>query len=365
MKKKDSITYANIRLTGSAPCREKGPSSPRSSYKNKAVLLGLAVLLGALLLAGMAAGFGCAPAPTPAPSEPQESAPPDPADPADPTGADEAPFAVLIDQKGRDAVIPTRPESLISLSPSKTEIAFALGLEDRIVGVTDYCNYPPAAAEVKKVGGFADPNIEQIVALAPDLVLASSLHQEQVEKLEELGINVLVLYANSVEDIYRGLEMVGEATGNQAQAAELVQSMEARLQAVQSHLDEADIPDPVRVYHEVYSDPLMSAGGSTIIHQVITLAGGENIFGDVREDYPVVSAEAILESEPQVILFPLYHGTAEFMIEEMKQRPGWADLPAVQQERIYGVHDDIFSRPGPRVVEAVEMAAEIFYPNLF
>ena len=365
MKKKDSLAYTKVELTGKAASRTKGASPARSPLKNRATLLGLAVLLGALLLAGMVAGFGCAPAPAPAPAESPDSEPAEPAEPADPPGADEAPFAVLIDQKEREVVIDARPETLISLSPTKTEIAFALGLEDRLVGVTDFCNYPPAAAEIQKVGGFADPNIEQIVALAPDLVLASSLHQEQVEKLEELSIPVLVLYARNVEEIYQGLEMVGEATGNEAQAAELVQSMQARLEAVQSRLDEQDPGEPLRVYYEVYSDPLMSAGGSTIIHQIITLAGGENIFGGVGEDYPVVSAEAILESEPRVILFPLYHGTAEFMIEEMQQRPGWAELPAVQEGRIYGVHDDIFSRPGPRVVDAVEMAAEILYPDLF
>ena len=330
----------------------------------KMLRLGLFLLLTGLLLA--LAGAGCAPDPKPSAPAPSDSAPVEPgtSEPATPPDDDE-PFAAFTDQKGRQVTLTRQPETIVSLSPTKTEIAFALGLEERIVGVTDYCNYPPAVENIQKVGGFSDPNIEQIVALAPDLVLASSLHQEQVEKLEALGIPVMVLYARNMDDIYQGLELVGAATGNDAQAADLVHSMKARIEAVQSRLADQDTKEPVRVYHEVYSDPLMSAGGNTIIHQVIILAGGENIFGHVSEDYPVVSAEAILESEPQVILFPLYHGTAEFMVEEMKQRPGWQQLPAVQNGRIYGVNDDIFSRPGPRVVDAVEMAAEILYPDLF
>jgi len=303
------------------------------------------LVLAALALTGCGAGNGA------------------PDEPAEPEEA--PPFARLTDQMDREVRVPDEPERVVSLSPTKTEIAYALGLGDRLVGVTDYCNYPPEVEDIQKVGGFSDPNVEQIVALEPDLVLAASIHQEEVEKLEEMGVPVLVLYARNLEDIYQGMELVGTATGNEAEAREQVDSMQERIEAVKSRLEMLDIGEPVRVYYEVYNDPLMSAGGRTIINEVISLAGGKNIFVDVEEEYPVVSAESILDSEPQVILFPKYHGTAELIIEEMRERPGWDELPAVQDERVFGVHDDVFSRPGPRVVEAVEEAAKILYPALF
>lgn len=272
---------------------------------------------------------------------------------------------VVTDQMGREVTVEGNPERIISLSPSNTEVSFGLGLGDRIVGVTEYCNYPPEAQEKELIGGFDSPSIEKIVELEPDLVLASTIHEEEVTRLEDMDIPVLVVESSNLEELYDSISLVAGMTGVSAEGEELLASMQDRISAVEEKVAAVDPEDRVRVFYEVYSDPLMSAGVDAFINEIITIAGGENIFGDVAESYPQISAEEVAERQPAVILFPDYHGTADFVLDEMADRPGWESVPAVENERIHAISDDTFSRPGPRVVEAVEEAAEIFYPEKF
>ncbi len=271
----------------------------------------------------------------------------------------------VTDQMGREVVFEGIPEHIISMSPSNTEVSFALGLGERIVGVTEYCNYPPEAQEREIIGGFSTPNIELIVEMQPDLVLASTIHEEEVPRLEELGIPVLVVESSTLQDLYTSIALVARVTGVVDAGEVLINSMQEEIAALQTVV--ADIPedDRIRVYYEVYSDPLMTAGKDAFITEIIALAGGVSIFGDVEESYPQISAEVVAEREPQVILYPDYHGTADLVIESMTERPGWESIPAVIENRVYAVSDDAFARPGPRAVEAVAEAAKIFYPELF
>jgi len=278
---------------------------------------------------------------------------------------DDEALDVVIDQMGREVTIEEVPERIISLSPSNTEVIFALDLGDRVVGVTEYCNYPPEALEKDQVGGFSTPSIEKIVELEPDLVLASTIHKEEVPRLEELGIPVLVIESSNLDELYTSISLVSEVAGVAMAGEELIGLMQERIEAVEEMVRGVAHEDRVRVYYEVYSDPLMSAGRGAFINEIITLAGGINIFGEVDENYPQVSAEVVAESRPEVILYPDYHGTADFVMGEMTGRPGWENLPAVQDERVHAVLDDAFARPGPRVVDAVEEAAQIFYPDKF
>ena len=272
---------------------------------------------------------------------------------------------VVTDQMGREVTIVGIPERIISLSPSNTEIIFALGLGDRLVGVTEYCNYPPEVQEKEIIGDFANPSIERIVELEPDLVLASTINEKEVPHLEALGIPVLVVEPSMLFELYASISLVAEITGVTITGETLIVSMQQRIQAIEEIVAVIAAKDKVRVYYEVYSDPLMSAGQDAFINEIILLAGGVNIFGDVNESYPQISAEVVAERQPQVILYPDYHGTAETVMEAMADRPGWESMPAVMDNRIYAISDDIFSRPGPRVVEAVEAAARLFYPELF
>lgn len=272
---------------------------------------------------------------------------------------------VVSDQMGRKVIVEDVPQRIISLSPSNTEVVFALGLDDRVVGVTEYCNYPPEALEKDQVGGFSTPSIERIVELEPELILASTIHEEEVIRLEELGLPVLVVESSTLIDLYTSISLVAEVTGIVDDGEALIDSMRERIYAVESIVAGIDPEDKVRVYYEVYSDPLMSAGKGAFINEIISLAGGVNIFGDINENYPTISAEVVAERQPEIILFPDYHGTADFVLDGMTARPGWESIPAVRENRVYAISDDAFARPGPRVVEAVEEAAEIFYPELF
>lgn len=272
---------------------------------------------------------------------------------------------VVTDQMGREVVIEAVPQRIISLSPSNTEVAFALGLEDRIVGVTEFCNYPPEALEKDDVGGFNTPSIERIIELEPDLVLASTIHEEEVPRLEELGISVLVVESANLIELFTSISLISEVTGVTVNGEELIASMQQRIQAVESVVAAVEPEEQIKVYYEVYSDPLMSAGKNAFINEIISLAGGVNIFGGIDESYPTISAEVVAEKQPDVILFPDYHGTADFVVDGMSERPGWESVPAVEDNSVFAISDDTFARPGPRVVEAVEEAARIFYPDLF
>ncbi|MFU8795240.1 MAG: ABC transporter substrate-binding protein [Dethiobacteria bacterium] len=272
---------------------------------------------------------------------------------------------IVTDQMGREVVFSGIPDKIISLSPSNTEVVFALGLADRLVGVTEYCNYPAEAQEKEIVGGFSTPNLERIVELEPGLVIASTIHVEEVPRMEELGISVLVVESANLIELYSSISLVAEVTGVTANGEALIASMQERIQAVEAIVSQVPEEERVKVYYEVYSDPLMSAGRNAFINEIISLAGGVNIFGDIDESYPQISAEVVAERQPDIILYPDYHGTADFVIEAMTTRPGWENMPAVLNNQVYGISDDSFARPGPRVVEAIEEAARIFYPHLF
>ncbi len=271
----------------------------------------------------------------------------------------------VTDQMGREVTFTTVPQRIISLSPSNTEVAFALDLSDRIVGVTEYCNYPPEAQDREIVGGFSTPNLEKILELEPDLVIASTIHVEEVPRLEELGIPVLVIESVTLVDLFTSISLVSEVTGVSDNGEELITSMQERIAAVEAVVSQIPETDKLKVYYEVYSDPLMSAGSNAFVNEIITLSGGVNIFGEINESYPQISAEVVAERLPDIILYPDYHGTADLMEESMAARPGWENIPAVVNGEIYAISDDTFARPGPRIVEAIEDAARLFYPDLF
>lgn len=275
----------------------------------------------------------------------------------------------IVDDFGRNVTVIKYPKRIVSMTPANTEILFALGLEDRVVGVTKYCDYPPRVKElveegkVAVIGGFSDPNIERVVALDPDLVLAAhSLQLKAIEQLEEKGVTVVGLDPKSLKDVLNDILLVGKVTGKEAEAKALVESMEQRIENVVSKTKEAQYRP--RVYYEVWHDPLMSAGPGTWINELIELAGGVNIFSDAKAPYPEVSSESIITRNPEIIIIKVGYmgGVAK---EEIKRRPGWEAIDAVRNDRIYEVDENILIRPGPRIVEGLETLARIIHPELF
>lgn len=315
--------------------------------------LALAVVLGA-----------CASAPvTPSATVPA-TPPPTPAATAAPTAAPTmAPSAApvtIVDDAGRSVTLAAAPLRIVTAAPSVTELAFALGLGDTVVAVDEYSNYPPEATSKASIGSYIDPDLEAIVGARPDVVLVTSVHlAEIVPALEAQGIPAIVFDASNIEGVYADLLLLGEATGRRDQAETLVDSLRGRVAAVEQAVAGAD---PVSVFYEI--DPtLYTAGPGTFIDDLIRRAGGTNIAGGATTAYPQLSAEEVVAADPEVII--LSDQAAGVSEEAVRARSGWSGIAAVKGDRIVFLDPDIGSRPGPRIVDALEQIARILHPDRF
>lgn len=266
----------------------------------------------------------------------------------------------FVDSLGREVTITHEPDKVISLSPAITEILFAIGAEDKIAGVTDYCEYPPEALEKNKVGGFEDPNMELIIELEPDIIfVAAGIQEELVQQFEKLGIEVVVLDAEEVKDVLNNIKVAGIAVGNTGEAQQLVADLEARINAVQERV--ANASHQPTVFFEVWDDPLMTAGPGSFIDDLIRMAGGQNIAHDAVKRYGEFSIEVLLERDPDVYLIQDH----AHQPEDVMARPGFQGLTAVQNGRVAAVKDDWVTLPGPRIVDGLEAIARVLHPDLF
>jgi iron complex transport system substrate-binding protein len=332
------------------------------------IVLALVFLMFAALVMGCTAAATPSPTPVPPTVTPTSVSPtPTPTAVEPVTVTATLPFT-LTDSLGREVIIAALPQRIVSLAPSNTEILFAVGAGDQVVGVTEYCNYPPEAKEGREiVGGFSAKSlsVEKILSLKPDVVFsAGAIHQPVIEALEQAGVTVVAFDAQNFDEVYQNILTAGRITGHVAEAEKVVAEMKARLAKVQAIVREIPEQARLRVFYEVWDEPLMTAGPNTFIGQMIELAGGVNIFADVEEQYPQISPEAVVERNPDVILGPDSHAEG-LTAEKIAARPGWSDIKAVKDGRILIVNGDIVSRPGPRVVEAVEAIARLLYPERF
>lgn len=263
----------------------------------------------------------------------------------------------VFDDLGRLVAINGTPQRIVSLAPSNTEILFALGLGDRVVGVTDYCDYPPEALNKTKVGGYANPDIEKIVALNPDLVLAGYGNPiEVVYTLAGLGLTVFGIKTTDLDDLLNDIRRVGEITDKEVEAQALTSAMESRIQAVTNQTEELE--QRPRVFYIVWHDPLWTAGSGTFINELIEKAGGVNIFGNVT-GYPMVSIEDVLARDPEIII------ASEWSYDWAINATELASTNASQTGRIYTLDDDLVQRPGPRLVKGLEWFAHYIQPAIF
>jgi iron complex transport system substrate-binding protein len=304
-------------------------------------------MLLALTLALLA---GCAPqaAPTPA---------------AEPTPA----AITLTDGLGRAVTLNATPERIVSLAPSNTELLFAVGAGGQVVGRDEFSNYPADAGAIQSVGGsMGKYDLEAIAALKPDLVLASELNNpELVQSIAAL--NIPVYYLGNPKDfdgLYANIQTVGQLAGKPAEAAALVDSLKARVKAVEEKI--APLSSTFSVFYEIdATEPAKpwTAGPGTFVSTLIRMAGGTNIADDLDADFGQISQEALIQRDPMVILLgdSKYGATPE----QVKARPGWDALSAVQDGRVYAFDDDLVSRPGPRLVDGLEQMAGLLRPGLF
>ena len=268
------------------------------------------------------------------------------------------------DDLGREVNIDKVPQRIVSLAPSHTEILFALGLGDRVVGVTRYCNYPEEAKQKEKIGGFADPDPEKIIALEPDLILAfGSLQKSEVATLEERGQTVFWIYPHTVDDVLGSFERIGEITGSSTAAEQLRKKMEERIKAVEARVK--DIPEQERptVFRVMGLDPLGTIGGDAFQTDVYRLAGGRNIFGNTKKDYFQVDLQTLVTLEPDIIV--ICGEDEEEAKARIKGQEGWGGLTAVKADRIVVISCDLICRPSPRIGQTIEVLAKKFYPERF
>lgn len=266
----------------------------------------------------------------------------------------------LVDDFDREVTMTEPAQRVVSLAPSSTEIIFALGVGERVVGATEYCNYPEAALKIPRVGAFDTPNLEIIVSLEPDLVLAASLHKETVEQLEALGIPVLALDPGTIEEIYANIELIALALGDKKAGSNLVADMKSRLAAVDKTLEGLQEEDRPLVFYEVWYPGVYTAGEDTFINEMITRAGGKNLAWAVPR-WSEIQEEEVLERNPDIIL----HGYFGEDSSNFAQRQGWDVVKAVQDDNIHYFDQDIANRTGPRVVDAIEEMARMFHPDKF
>jgi len=269
----------------------------------------------------------------------------------------------LTDEVGRKVRVPQEVDRVVSLAPNLTEIVFALGDGNHLAGDTDFCDYPAEALQKPHVGGPVNPNMEVIVSLMPDLVLATKSinRRETVNALDRIGLPVYVTDPHSVEEMVASVEHLGNALGVEKSAAMVAEDLRGRLSDLDRRLEGAA---PRRVLFVVWTDPLISIGRDTFIADALRRAGGRSVV-DTKAEWPHVSMEEIVRLQPEILVFASAHaGDTQRDIDELRTRPGWKNLAAMQKGNIVVVSDAI-NRPAPRMVDAIEHLARALHPEAF
>ncbi len=267
------------------------------------------------------------------------------------------PTREITDDLGRAVKLPERVERAVSLAPNLTEIAFAVGAGDKLVGVTTYCNYPLEAQKIQKVGDTINPNIENIIALKPQIVLVSTASQIEsfTRRLEQQNIHVFVTNPNSLDDVYKSIDKIGEIFGRSEKSKEIVESLQKRVAAIESKTKTGKVE---KVFVQISKEPLFTIGRESFLTDLIERAGGVSLTKDVAAAYPKLSKETALASNPEAIILS---------DSEDNREPNelFKDSPAVKNARIFRIDADIISRPGPRLVDALEQIARALHPEKF
>ena len=267
------------------------------------------------------------------------------------------------DDMGRAVAIDQVPQRLVSHVPGITETLFALGLGEKVVGVSDYCDYPEAAGLKPSVGDYFNPSIENIVALDPDLVLTDG-HSENIKGLESLGITFFVIDPQGIDGILGDIELLGKITGTEKRAEELIKDMQDSVSQVIALMEDAP---KVKVFYIIDATDLTlpwTVGPGSFADALITMAGGENA-AKAQGAWVQFSLEEVISSDPEIIILPAKHGTAFTSPETLKAHPAWRGITAVRQDRIYTIDGDLVDRPGPRIVQGLKEMAKIIHPELF
>ena len=311
----------------------------------------IAVLLTALLVSGAAGAAG------------------DGTGPAEAAAAEWTPVT-LTDYAGYQITIPEKPDKIISLSPTCTEIIYAVGAGDRVVGNTTYCNYPEEAKSVEKIGGFSTISTERIITLCEgnSVVFANPNNgRDSIDYLKKQGCTVIIVDVRSVDDIYKAVDTIGTAVGCKENADTVNARIKSSIEEISAKVKEASGETPA-VMHVMSTDPYYISGKNTFQDELITLAGGVNAFKDI-DGWGTVTLERILVSDPDIILTDpgadMGNPGFDSLADSFKTEPRLSTLSAVKNDKVFVMDADIFDRGGPRVVEALETLVKIIHPEIF
>lgn len=279
----------------------------------------------------------------------------------------EASFPVTIkDASNEDVVIEEKPEKIISLIPSNTEIVYALGEGDAVVGVSDTDNYPEEVVNKEQVSSYTGINMEKVLALEPDIVLAHqsnlTMWETGIQQLRDNGITVLVVNdAQNFDAVYTSIEMIGKAIGRTTESEALINDMKTKLDELKTKAEA--VTDKKKVFIEISGAPeIYASGKDSFINEMLEVIQAENA---VQENgYPQMSEEAVIELNPDIILVT-YGAYVEDAPAQVMDRDGWQDVTAIKEKQVYEVNEDLVSRTGPRIVEGVEELAKSIYPEVF
>ena len=280
----------------------------------------------------------------------------------------------ITDSLNRKVTIAARPKKIVSVAPSATEILFAIGAGERVIADTTYCDYPPAAAKLPKIGGFTNPDVEKIVALSPDLVLgARGTPVGLFNQMHALKLTVAAIDAeDSLDQMLESIRTIGKIVGEDEKAADLVKQLAARRRTVVSKTATLTASQRPSVLFVFTPGDLYSAGKGSFIDELITVGGGVNIAAKTKTTWPQLSLETVIADDPQVILtLPGSMGdkhkpmTDADAVARFRALPRWKSLSAVKNGRVYVLEDDPMTLPGPRLIDGLEATARAIHPELF
>jgi iron complex transport system substrate-binding protein len=272
----------------------------------------------------------------------------------------------IMDRLGRMVTLSRPPVRIVSLSPSATEMIFAVGAGDRLVGTTHYCNYPTEALSIPRVssGTIEGVNRESILDLKPDVIFfKADHHQSLIETFDKFGIPMVGVGAESLQEMFQEALDLGSLLGTETVAEQLVTQMRSELETQTNRVSTISDEARKRVFYEVWDDPLMTAGPQSFIGELISIAKGKNIFDDAKQGYPQISSELVIDRDPQVIISPSSEGNAG-NLDKILNRKGWDGISAIKNKHVRTIDGDQISRCGPRLLRVLPSLIDAIYPEL-
>ncbi len=258
--------------------------------------------------------------------------------------------------------VPANKPRYVSLAPSTTEILFALGLDEEIVGVSSFCNYPQKAESKDKIGDFSNPSIEKIISLKPDYIFGTGLEQfSTIDKLKKIGLKVYVSDPVNIKELLGSIKEIGVITKRIKQSEDLIKDISLRMEKISSVVSKVSKEKKPKVFMEVWHEPLITAGGGSFVDELITLAGGINIASDTKRPYSIFSQEDVIRRNPDYIIIGYMDKISP--LDTVRRRFGWDKVKAVKDKKVFNdINPDLFFRPGPRFIDGLEEIHKRLYP---